>query len=100
MHGRYLRNKGGEPGGQAALRCRKDQLHEEVRKGRLRPALAGRRMASALVGGSKRGMAEIALRRADGFSHLAGSFSNRPSVASRALRRFSSENGMNRNATR
>src|SRR5207247_11006460 len=35
MHGRHLRNQSGEPGWQAAFGCRKNQLYEEVRKGRL-----------------------------------------------------------------
>src|ERR1700682_6336685 len=35
MHGRYLLNQSGEPGWQAAFGSRENQLHEEVRKGRL-----------------------------------------------------------------
>src|ERR1700730_14617468 len=40
MHGRHLRNQSGEPGWQAAFGCRENQLHEEVRKGRLIATLA------------------------------------------------------------
>ncbi len=74
--------KAGEPGWQAAFGCREDQLHEEVRKGRLTARVCdsnctGEEPANSQFGGSKSMIGMDPLRKLDSKSlamHPDGTF--------------------------